>query len=113
MKYPKGIWLAVLVVVVVALGQAGALFAQRADRGLITGLVTDPAGAAVPQATVRVTDEATSVETVVETTDAGNYTTPLLILGTYTVKVEKQGFKTFVRSGIGVLSWCSCRLRDR
>ena len=29
---------------------AGSLFAQRADRGIITGVVTDPSGAAVPGA---------------------------------------------------------------
>lgn len=76
------------------------LLAQQGDRVIITGLVTDPSGAAVPGATVTVIDEATHVSTNVLTTADGNYSTPPLILGTYTVKVEKPSFKTFLRSGI-------------
>lgn len=76
------------------------VFAQRADRGFITGVVSDPSGAAVPQATVSIINEDTGIHTPVSTTDAGNYGSPPLVLGKYTVRVEKEGFKTFVRSGI-------------
>ncbi|HEX2522039.1 MAG TPA: carboxypeptidase-like regulatory domain-containing protein [Terriglobia bacterium] len=79
---------------------AGSVFAQRADRATITGLVKDPAGAAIPEATITIRDEGTGIETVLQSNEAGSYTTPLLVLGTYTVRVEKTGFKTFVRSGI-------------
>jgi hypothetical protein len=82
------------------LAMASMLFAQRADRGIITGLVNDPSGAAVPQASVTIINENTGVQTAVSTTATGNYGSPPLILGTYTVRVEKEGFKTFVRSGI-------------
>ena len=41
----------------------------------------------------------TGVKTVVGTNSAGNYSTPPLILGTYRVDIEKQGFKTFSRPG--------------
>ncbi|HLX71873.1 MAG TPA: carboxypeptidase-like regulatory domain-containing protein, partial [Verrucomicrobiae bacterium] len=84
----------------VALANSTALFGQIADRAVITGLVTDASGAAVPGAKVTITDQDTGVQTVVATNSAGNYSTPPLILGTYTVQVEKPGFKTFVRSGI-------------
>jgi hypothetical protein len=79
---------------------SGLLFAQRADRAIITGLVSDPVGAAVPGATVTIIDEGTQVKTVVSTSSDGNYYTPPVILGTYTVQVEKSGFKLFVRRGI-------------
>lgn len=79
---------------------AGLLFGQRADRAIITGVVGDQTGASVPGATVTIIDEGTNVQTVVSTSGTGNYGTPPLVLGAYTVKVEKQGFKTFVRSGI-------------
>jgi hypothetical protein len=92
-------WIALFTLVVIT-ASAPLLVAQRSDRAIITGLVTDPSGAAVPAAKVTVTDEATRVQTVVETTSTGNYTTPLLILGTYTVRIEKQGFKGFERPGI-------------
>ena len=89
-----------LFLLLAAFGFSGLLFAQRADRAIITGLVSDPTAAPVPDATVTITDELTRVATVVKTSADGNYATPPLILGTYTVQVEKQGFKLFVRPGI-------------
>src|SRR6266581_7175240 len=79
---------------------AGLAFGQANDRGIITGLVTESSGALVPAAAVTVTNQDTSVKTAVASDTAGNYSTPPLVLGTYTVQVEKGGFKTFVRSGI-------------
>jgi len=84
------------------LALAGLLFGQGQDRGLITGLVTDTTGSAIPQATVTVIDEATGDKIVVDTSSAGNFTTPPLILGTYKVQVEKTGFKMFVAAGVVV-----------
>lgn len=75
-------------------------YGQFADRAVITGVVTDASGAAVPDARVTVTDQATGVKTVIGTNSAGNYSTPPLILGTYTVEVEKQGFKTYSQANI-------------
>src|SRR5262245_46142023 len=76
------------------------LLAQRSDRGIITGIVTDPSGSAISGATVKVRDEGTAVDTVLTTNDAGAYTTPPLVLGTYSVIVDHPGFKTSVNSGI-------------
>lgn len=83
---------------------AGLLFGQRAGRGIITGLITDPAGAAVPDATVTVTDQVTKFKSVVSTSSDGNYGTPLLPIGTFSVQVEKAGFKTYLREGIQITS---------
>jgi len=94
----------VIVGMLLALGFALApvtkLYGQGSDRGIITGLVTDASGAAVPNATVTIINQDTSVKTVVQTTGDGNYASPPLILGTYTVQVEVQGFKMFTRPGI-------------
>jgi hypothetical protein len=81
---------------------AGLLFGQGQDRGVITGLVTDKTGSAIPQATVTIIDEATGDKIVIDTSSAGNYTTPPLILDKYKVQVEKSGFKTFVATGVVV-----------
>lgn len=78
------------------------LSAQFADRAVITGVVTDASGAAVPDAQVTITDEATGVKTVVGTNSAGNYSTPPLTLGTYRVEIEKAGFKVYKRTGIAL-----------
>lgn len=89
-----------LVVACLILGMAGSLSAQRADRATITGVVADPTGAFVPGAAVSVTDEGTSLVTALESNSAGAFSSPPLILGTYTVRVERAGFKIFQRSGI-------------
>lgn len=59
------------------------LYAQFADRGIITGVVTDTSGGAVPDAKVTVTNQNTGASTVVGTNGAGNYSTPPLTLGKY------------------------------
>ena len=76
------------------------LYAQFADRAIITGVVSDKSGAALPDAKVTVTNQDTGASTVVGTNSAGNYSTPPLTLGTYRVDIEKQGFKVFSRPGI-------------
>src|SRR5436309_532715 len=76
------------------------LLAQRSDRAVIGGVVTDAQGSPVPGATVTVRNEATGVETNLVTNSAGAYTTAPLVLGTYTVSVNLTGFKKAVASGI-------------
>jgi hypothetical protein len=48
----------------------------------------------MPGATVAIRNQATGVDTTLVTNDGGAYTSPPLVLGTYTVKVELAGFKT-------------------
>jgi len=89
-----------LLVVLAVLGFTTSVQAQRSDRAILTGVVTDPGGSSVAGATVRIRNEGTGVETVLTTNDAGAYTTPPLVLGTYSVSVDHSGFKTSVNSGI-------------
>jgi outer membrane receptor protein involved in Fe transport len=71
-------------------------------RGTILGNVTDQTGAAVGGAkvTIRNTETGQTRETV--TTDDGSYRAPELSLGTYSVTVEKTGFKASVSKGVKV-----------
>jgi hypothetical protein len=69
----------------------------------INGTVTDSTGAAVAGATVTVTNVATGVSKTITTTSAGAYYITDLIPGTYNVKVEKSGFKTYVQQGVAVV----------
>jgi Carboxypeptidase regulatory-like domain/TonB dependent receptor len=87
-------------VVVSLLCLSNPLLAQRSDRAIIGGVVTDEQGSAVPGATVTIRNEATGVETVAITNEAGAYTTPPLVLGRYSVTVDLAGFKKVVSSGI-------------
>lgn len=65
----------------------------------VTGTVTDNNGAAVGGATVTLINEGTNVSITTETSDSGAYTFDLIQVGTYSVSVEKQGFKKFVSKG--------------
>jgi hypothetical protein len=64
----------------------------------VTGVVTDNAGAAVAGATVTLTNEGTQTTLTTTTSESGVYTFDLIQPGTYTVTVERQGFKKFVSS---------------
>ncbi len=74
-------------------------FAQR-DMGTLLGIVTDPSGAAIPGASITISEDATGIVNNVESDVAGNYIRPLLKPGTYTVSVESDGFKTSIQTGI-------------
>lgn len=69
----------------------------------INGTVMDASGGAVPGAKVTATNVDTSVSKTAVTTSAGTYYITDLIPGTYTVKVEKTGFKAFVQQGVSVV----------
>src|SRR6266481_2471652 len=76
-------------------------FAQT-FRGTILGSVTDSSGAAVPGATVTIKNVDTGLVRTVSTSDDGSYAAPELPIGTYSVSVEKAGFKLGVVTGIKV-----------
>jgi len=65
--------------------------------------VIDQAEASIPDAKVTVTNVDTNVSQTALTTSAGTYLIVDLIPGTYVVKVEKTGFKTFVSKNVAVV----------
>ncbi|MGA2114481.1 MAG: TonB-dependent receptor [Bryobacteraceae bacterium] len=68
--------------------------------GTITGTLTDPSGAAVPNVQVTVVQTETNFETKVSSNPDGVYRVPALIPGTYRLTFEAAGFKRLVQSGI-------------
>src|SRR5438270_1549672 len=84
-----------LALAVAAFALALPSFAQE-FRATLTGHITDPAGAAVPGATITVKNQQTNEEKSTTTSGEGNYTVPLLQPGNYTVTVQAQGFKQAV-----------------
>src|SRR5215471_6205243 len=66
----------------------------------LTGTVTDPTGAAVPEASVSTTDTATGIVSKAVSDPTGAYNFPSLHPSTYSLTVEKTGFKSTVLSGI-------------
>jgi hypothetical protein len=65
----------------------------------VTGVVQDASGAVVEGATVTLTNEGTNVPLITQTTSTGNYVFDSVQVGSYTVTVERQGFKKFISTG--------------
>lgn len=87
-----------LLPIVMLVAVSSSAFAQgTASR--VTGTVSDEKGAAIPGATVTLTNEANQVALTTETSDGGNYVFDSIQVGNYTLTVEKQGFKKFVSTG--------------
>ena len=66
----------------------------------ISGIVTDPQGAVIPQANVTAANLATGVKTTVLTNSAGFYDIPNLPIGGYAITVERTGFSKYMREGV-------------
>ena len=78
-----------------------AAFAQ-ADRGTITGTISDPAGAVVANAPVEARNTQTGVAHPVASSATGNYTITALPVGSYEINVTVPGFKKYIRKGLTV-----------
>lgn len=88
----NSIWTRVLLVFIVLALCVGA-FAQGGT-GEITGLVTDPTGAVIADAPVKLSNGATGEVRNTSTTAAGTYRFPALqVVGSYTIEVSPKGFK--------------------
>jgi hypothetical protein len=70
--------------------------------GIISGAVTDSAGAVVNGAEVSVTNTATGEVRTAKTSDQGQYTIPELPAGNYDVSVKQTNFKEYVSKGVQV-----------
>jgi hypothetical protein len=89
--------LIVLVVVVVCLPAA----AQRFEAS-IRGTVTDSTGGALPGATVEASNAETGLTRTTRTNESGAYAFASLPVGTYSVRVELEGFKHVIVHDVGL-----------
>ncbi len=76
-----------------------AAFAQ-ANSSSIIGTVTDESGAAVPGATVTVTNNATQAVRTFQTNERGDYSVTALDIGIYEVSAELEGFRRAVATDV-------------
>ena len=67
------------------------LFGQAT--GSFSGTVSDKTGSVIPNASVRITSQGTAQVREGKTDDTGHYLVPLVPIGTYTIRVESQGFQ--------------------
>ena len=73
------------------------LLAQTAE---LSGLISDPAGLAVPNGKVTVKRQATGVTRGVTSNEQGLYSIPALPPGSYDIVVEAAGFRSVHQTGI-------------
>jgi hypothetical protein len=113
-KSMKKISLATLLLVLVAMmSLAPVQVAAQAVFGGIAGTVTDPQGAAVPNASVTVTDMDKGTSQKATTNESGTYNVTHLIPGRYKVRVEAQGFKAYEATDLQVFADQSIRLNPQ
>src|SRR5271166_5720736 len=92
-----------MAVLVVAAALAPSLIAQSLVSGDLTGTVTDPSGAVVPNATVALKSNSTGATRTTTTNANGAYRFSLLPPGNYSVTVSAQGFnKTDTTASVAV-----------
>lgn len=79
---------------------AGGVCLAQVSGGTISGSVRDSSGRAIARAQVAVKNSETDVFRTMNADNAGIYTIPNLVAGTYQIRASKEGFATLVRSGV-------------
>ena len=79
---------------------AGAAARAQVTTGTIVGTVKDAQGAAVPGASVTITEARKGTVSTYSTGADGSFVAPFLIPGTYDVAVELQGFRRYTHKGV-------------
>ena len=93
-------WLLSAFVLLGTVGLVPTLAWTQVTSGSLTGLVTDPTGAVVPEAKVILTDTNKGYDYQATTDSVGRYVITNLLPSTYAISVEASGFKTYKREGI-------------
>ena len=79
---------------------AVASWAQSTGMSQISGTVQDSSGSSVPGAAIRVTQTETGAVRTTQSGNDGAYVLPSLVVGAYQLQVSKDGFSSYVQSGI-------------
>jgi outer membrane receptor protein involved in Fe transport len=66
----------------------------------VSGIVTDPSGAVVPNAKITLTNTEQGIVNTMTSNHDGAYTIPNVVPGSYEIKVEVRGFRTEVKKGL-------------
>jgi hypothetical protein len=85
-----------------SLGIVSQAFAQ--STGTIRGTITDPSGAAIPNATVTATATNTGLTRTAASNDNGIFVFSSLPIGAYSLKIAAKGFATQQRPGITLIT---------
>src|SRR5581483_160782 len=93
-SFPSGLWLIrIMFLFALWIGLPAIVLAQI-DQGTITGTVTDPSGAVVPNAQVTLTENDTGLVLKSVANKGGFYVFSPVKIGNYTVTASAPGFST-------------------
>src|SRR5882757_5210963 len=92
----KALWFSAFVVLLSSTCHGQAVY------GSIFGTVTDNTGAAIPGATVTVTDQSKGTSVTAQSNGSGDFSVEHLIPDPYDVTVTFTGFKTYAAKGLQV-----------
>src|ERR1700676_717409 len=70
----------------------------------INGTVTDPSGAAIPDASLRLENTSRGVSRTAVSSGDGRFSFDFIGVGAYQLTVSQRGFNNFVRSGLELTS---------
>ena len=101
----------VVLYAVVSLAAPGAVFAQGSTTQTLSGSVVDATGAVVPGADVSAKHTGTGVANTAVSNAEGLFSIPSLPIGTYTVTVTLQGFKTVIISNVVLTSGAGANVK--
>jgi len=104
----KKVIIGLLSVLVIALLMTPSLVAQSLVSGDLTGTITDPSGAVVPNATVTLKSTGTGQTRTTTSNNSGAYRFSLLQPGSYTVTATASGFskaETTANINVGRQPW--------
>src|SRR5579863_3505680 len=99
-KWISGVCCAVLSLTALLVLSLIAVPASAQETATILGVVKDTSGGTVPQAKITITNTDTNDMRQVTTGDDGAYRVPGLRPGHYSVRVEKDGFKSFTQTAV-------------
>ena len=75
-------------------------FAASAQEATIVGSVVDQSGSAIANATITISNLDTGQNTIVTSNSEGQFVVPALLIGSYAVKAEAKGFKTWTQKDL-------------
>ncbi|HET9180198.1 MAG TPA: TonB-dependent receptor [Terriglobia bacterium] len=94
--------LRILLASILLLAMALSALGQSGNEGSVEGVVTDPTGAVVPEATLQITQFQTSARFSTQSNAAGYFWFPAVPVGTYRLETKHAGFATLVVNQIEV-----------
>jgi hypothetical protein len=90
------------ILIALSLAAVASAQAQVATDAVVVGTVTDPSGNAIEGANVTLLNNGTGIATTTPTNKVGQFRTPPLKIGEYTVDIEANGFRKFHEVGVAL-----------